>query len=155
MWCHIAFIKNKKISLIIYLIFLAIVLYFCFSFGLFKVDGNSMKPNLHNNDIVLYKKNNIKLNYFDIVIVKVDNKLYVKRIIGLPGDKVEFNKNKLFIDNKKIKEPFERNFTDDFSVTVENNKILVLGDNRPYSYDGRNFGTISLNQVKGKMILKI
>lgn len=114
-----------------------------------------MKPNLYNNNIVLYKKNNFNLDYFDIVVVEVDGKNYIKRIIGLSGDKVQFKNNILFLNNKKVKEPFERNITDDFSIEVGKNQIFVLGDNRPYSYDGRNFGTISINKVKGKMVAKI
>ena len=155
MWWNIAFIKNKRRTIVIYLIFLFVILYFVFSFGIFRVNGNSMKPNLYNDNIVLYKKNNFNLDYFDIVVVEVDGKKYIKRIIGLSGDKVQFKDNILFLNNKKIKEPFERNSTDDFSIKVGKNQILVLGDNRPYSYDGRNFGAVSINKVKGKIVAKI
>jgi len=66
-----------------------------------QVIGSSMEPTLYNSEIIIlnkihYKLSNIKR--FDIVVIKMDNeKALIKRVIGLPGEKVEYKDNKLYI----------------------------------------------------------
>lgn len=127
-----------------------------------KVEGDSMKPKLSNNDIIIYSKNINDIKRFDVIIAKVNNELYIKRVIGLSGEKIEYLDEVLYVNGEKIVEPFEKSITNDFSVDdiisdniIPDNKILVLGDNRLYSTDSRNFGLIDIATIKGKFIFKL
>lgn len=152
--------KYKKIIGILLVLLLIVIQ--SFIIGIARVDGNSMNPNLKDNQLLLYSKTINKINRFDIVIIKVDDNLYVKRIIGLPNESIEYIDNSLYANEIKIQENYKRTITDDFSLLtiglnekIPNNKFLVLGDNRSYSYDSRNFGLIDKSQIKGKLILKL
>ena len=79
----------------------------------------------------------------------------IKRIIGLPGEEVEYKDNKLYINGKKVKENYGSQETEDFKVKVENNSYFVLGDNRTNSLDSRHFGSFSKNKIIGKTSLII
>lgn len=121
-----------------------------------------MKPTLYNGDIIIYKKNKKNIERFDIVIFKLNNQFFIKRVIGLPGEKVEYSNNKLYVDNEVIDEYFQKSITNDFSIeSITNNnfipedKILVLGDNRLYSHDSREFGLIDISKVEGIFLFKI
>ena len=123
-----------------------------------KVNGTSMMTTLHDGDIMIlniigYKFEKIKR--FDIVVVDEGNEYLIKRIIGLPGEEVEYKDNKLYINGKKVKENYGSQETEDFKVKVENNSYFVLGDNRTNSLDSRHFGSFSKNKIIGKTSLII
>lgn len=149
--------KSKNISIIIVIIIFLVIKIFVVDFA--RVTGNSMNPTLRNNDLLLYLKINNKFNRFDIVIVRVDDKKYIKRIIGLPGEKIEYKDNKLLVNGKIIEEKFNSTNTNDFSLneicpyeTIPENKFLILGDNREISNDSRHFGLIDISNIEGKII---
>ena len=65
------------------------------------VSGDSMEPTLNNKELLLLNKINYKLNdikRFDIVVIKIDNKEIIKRVIGLPGENVLYQSDKLYVD---------------------------------------------------------
>ncbi|MED4136632.1 signal peptidase I, partial [Priestia megaterium] len=91
------------------------------------------------------------------------NKHYVKRVIGLPGEKIEMKKDQLYIDDKKVSEPYlktnrqiannmDMELTGDFEpVQIPKNEVFVMGDNRLYSMDSRNgLGLIDEKRIVGK-----
>jgi len=95
----------------------------------------------------------------DIVIFRPPHerdKDYIKRCIALPGDKVEIKGGKVYIDNKPLNEPYVKGKTyDEFGRSqiqgiVPKGKIVVLGDNRENSSDGRFFGYLNIEEIKGK-----
>jgi signal peptidase I len=97
-----------------------------------------------------------------IVFDYVDTKYLIKRVIGLPGEKVEYKDNKLYINDKYIKEKFLKNITTkNFSVKdmgydiIPKNMYLVLGDNRDDSIDSRAFGLIKKEEIIGKALITI
>ena len=123
-----------------------------------KVNGASMDDTLNNNDIMLLDKisyRNSEIKRFDIVVIKNDGEYIIKRIIGLPGEKVEYKEDKLFINGKEIEEPFEHSYTEDFDAFVAEDNYFVLGDNRVVSMDSREFGAFSKEQIIGKTNLVI
>ncbi|MGE5391590.1 MAG: signal peptidase I [Deltaproteobacteria bacterium] len=111
------------------------------------VPTGSMLPTIKLGDRLLVNK---FIYYFkkptrgDIVVFKPPEVLnakydYVKRVIGLPGDKIEIKDSKLYINDKEIQEPYiAQPMSQDFGpVTVPENSLLVMGDNRNASYDSR------------------
>ena len=130
--------------------------------GFAKVDGNSMQPTLKDNDIILYYKSKKNIKRFDIIIFKRNNNLFIKRVIGLPGDSIKYIDSTLYVNDNPIEEDFQKSITNDFNISditssdvIPNNKLFVLGDNRLFSTDGRSFGFIDINDVNGIMIIKI
>lgn len=121
------------------------------------VNGDSMKDTLFNNDLVIVNKIALKkgINRFDIVVVKADNTTIIKRVIGLPNEKVQYIDNKLYINDELVETPFEFKDTNDFEMTSGEDEYVVLGDNRGISKDSRYFGPVSRSQIKGKVNLVI
>lgn len=117
-----------------------------------------MNPTLNDKDIMIL--NEISYGFsdivrFDIVVVKEENEYLIKRIIGLPGEKIEYKDNKLYIDGKYVKEDFKHMETMDFSTTLGEDEYFIMGDNRTNSTDSRIFGPISRDEIIGKTSLTI
>ncbi len=137
----------------------------------FTVSGASMYPTLHNGDrMVLSKVGDI--HRFDVVILKApdENVEYIKRIIGMPGDTIEMKSGVLYINGKKVDQPFintealakQTVFMDDFTLEsltgeskVPEGKYFVLGDNRGVSKDSRMIGFIDRSAIEGKAVFTI
>ncbi|MDO8609294.1 MAG: signal peptidase I [bacterium] len=124
-----------------------------------KVQGKSMLPTLQNDDIIncsSYQKNDLSRK--DIVIFKHADKEYIKRIIGLPEDKIAVSNFEVFLNNEKIEEKYILNnhstnlwengfIKTNEPIIVPNNKLFILGDNRLRSSDSREFGFIDKNDI--------
>ena len=153
--------KGLKIikEIIPYVIVIILVLLFKkFLYTPIRVNGESMMKTLHDGDIMIlniidYKVHGLKR--FDIVVVDEGDELIIKRVIGLPGDTVEYKNNKLYINGKKVNDKYASEKTEDFSVLVPKNEYFVLGDNRTNSLDSRAFGTFSSNKIMGKTNMTI
>lgn len=119
------------------------------------VNGDSMKDTLLDNEVVLVNKlyvNVSDIKRFDIVVINENGEHIVKRIIGLPGEKVEYKNNKLFINDKEVNSKLKFKDTEDFVYEkVESDKYFVLGDNREISKDSRIIGTINKDDIIGKV----
>ncbi|MFC4557096.1 signal peptidase I [Virgibacillus kekensis] len=146
-----------------------------FFFAPIVVDGPSMMPTLHDGDQMIVNKFLYDIQEperFDVVVFHAsDKKDFIKRIIGLPGEHVAVENNVLYIDGKKVKEPFlaeakkemmsYQPYTEDFQLedlpggheTIPEDHVLVLGDNRNNSTDSRILGLVSLEQIVGKTSL--
>ena len=123
-----------------------------------KVNGTSMMTTLHDGDIMIlniigYRFD--KINRFDIVVVDEGNEYLIKRVIGLPGEEIEYKDNQLYINGKKVKENYGSEKTDDFKVKVSKDSYFVLGDNRTNSLDSRYFGAFKRKKILGKTKLTI
>lgn len=128
-----------------------------------KVDGRSMVPTLNNNDILILSKLSRNYKRFDIVVVKAHGTKLVKRIIGLPGENIEYKDNVLYINGKEVSDVTPEE-TDDFSLEelyglkkIPNNYYFVMGDNRDGSSDSRDsrIGLIKKDNILGKTIFRI
>lgn len=123
------------------------------------VKGASMMPTFEDQDRVIVNKISPKLtsfDRFDVIVAEVDNEEnYIKRIIGLPGDKIEYKEDQLYINGEQFDEPYLNQYknelkdtgtlTEDFTLaqylgetTVPEGHYFVLGDNRRVSLDSRN-----------------
>ena len=161
------FLENLEFILIFLAIFLPIRF---FIFEPFVVIGESMEPNFHSTDYLIICKICTKLggiNRGDVVIFKppVDaNKYYIKRVIGLPGERVYLKGNEIYIYNNqypngfKLEEDYlpDKNFYMEEQVfNLKNNEYFVLGDNREESYDSRKWGPLEESRIIGKVVLRI
>lgn len=131
-----------------------------------RVDGHSMDYTLEDNErLFLWRLANIER--FDVVVLEAptEDKLFVKRVIGVPGDTIEYRNDQLILNGQAMEEPYLEQmkseysdvFTRDFtleSVTGESvvpeGYVFVLGDNRRNSVDSRTIGFVSLESVLGE-----
>ena len=157
--------KNKVKVLLPYIIIILAVLFVkAFIVTPIKVNGESMYPTLEEGDIMILNKTAYYFNKperFDIVVVNMPDEYLIKRVIGLPGEHIEYKDNTLYVDGKKVKENFKHGVTDDFNIeelgsdTIPLNTYLVLGDNRENSLDSRELGFIREDQLLGRTSLII
>ncbi|WP_409271652.1 signal peptidase I [Neobacillus sp. SCS-31] len=130
------------------------------------VDGASMEPTLQEDNRMIVTKIG-EPKRFDIVVFHApDGRQYIKRVIGLPGDKIEYKDDVLYINGKVYKEPYLEKFKKEISAgtltgsftlketavdadTVPKGHLFVLGDNRRYSKDSRGIGAIPMEKIIG------
>jgi signal peptidase I len=104
-------------------------------------------------NIVGYRFSEIKR--FDIVVVDREKEYIIKRVIGLPGETIEYKDNELYVNGNKVVEKYDREQTEDFTVKVPEGSYFVLGDNRINSLDSRYFGPFKRNKILGKTSLTL
>lgn len=141
-----------------FMIILVVVLIKTFVVSPIRVNGASMDPTLNDKDIMLLDEISYRfsdIERFDIVVVKEEDEYLIKRVIGLPGETVEYKNDKLYIDGKYVKEDFKHKETFDFSTTLGKDEYFIMGDNRTNSTDSRVFGPISRDKIMGKTSLTI
>jgi len=143
-----------------------VILLFMYVISFMQIIGPSMNPTLEENDLVFVSKLHYKIlnvRQGDVVVFENNGvKNLVKRVIGLPGDKVEFKNNILYINDEAFKEEYLKDdmVTYDFSscdlgeCIIPENYYLVLGDNRLNSQDSRELGFISKDDIIGKVIFR-
>ena len=115
----------------------------------------------HNRKYLLdYNITNI-FSKFRYYVLEIGKTSYIKRVIGLPGERVQIENGKVFIHGEKLDESYlqegvvttslEGVFTD---ITVPKNCLFVMGDNRPQSTDSRRFGCIPLEKIESKVWIR-
>lgn len=163
-------VSDEIISWIKSIVIAIFVVFLCqkFLFAPLTVYGESMEPTFSSHDRIIIGKNT-EVKRFDIIVFNAPNsdEQYIKRVIGLPGDKIEMKNDHLFINGKIYDEPYLKSMkaeqktskiTEDFTLkeltgetVVPSNSLFVLGDNRLISYDSRRFGFILFDQVVGEV----
>ena len=134
-----------------------------------QVKGASMEPTFISGDYILTSKITYKfksLQRGDVIVFKspknpdVD---YIKRIIGLPGDRINIDNGNIFVNEMMINENYisartnlwEGGFSKNgVTITVPENNLFVMGDNRPRSSDSREFGTIPIESIIGDVFFR-
>ena len=153
-------VKKEVISLLPYvLIIIGILLFKHFLYTPIVVHGESMMPTLHDKDIMILDKISPRISgykRFDIVVVKIPGETLIKRIVGLPCEKIEYKDGKLYINDEVVKDKYNNDNTEDFfSITLDKNQYFVLGDNRSNSVDSRIVGPINKNKILGRAKLTL
>lgn len=132
-----------------------------------QVVGSSMSPTFESQEIVILNKLHYRffdIKRFDVISFEYDSTKYlIKRVIGLPGEKIEYKDNVLYVNGKEVEEEFltEDITTENFSLTglgyetIPEGMYLVLGDNREDSLDSREIGLIKEEEILGKVNLRI
>ncbi|WP_284143269.1 signal peptidase I [Metabacillus flavus] len=152
---------------------LAIIIAFIirhFLFSTVVVDGESMLPTLNSYDRMIVNKAGFSLagpKRFDIVVFHAsEDEDYIKRIIGLPGDSVEYKYDQLYINGRPVDEPYLKEYkselidpplTENFTLEeitgrkkVPKGQVFVMGDNRRISKDSRHIGTVPVSEIMGE-----
>jgi signal peptidase I len=125
-----------------------------------RVEGISMEPNLHEGQFVIVSR----LAYRwetpergDIIVFRFPlnpDRRFIKRVIGLPGDRISIQSGMLFVNDQQLNEPYLA-VTPRYSGewTIGQNEVFVLGDNRNNSSDSQNWGALPLENIIGKAFL--
>ena len=150
--------KSKRKDFIDYLIIiLVVILLRTFVVTQAVVRQQSMEPTLFERDVILINKLG-KFNRFDVVVIDLGEEYIIKRVIGLPGEHIEYIDNKLYVNGKYVEEAFldDSVITVDFDIlniginNITNDSYFVLGDNRTNSTDSRVIGVINKKDIIGK-----
>lgn len=156
----------KKIIKEIYpyiVIIVVVVLFRTFIATPVRVDGDSMNDTLNNKEILILNKLNKNIERFDIVVININNTRIIKRVIGLPGENIEYKNNELYINSKKIND-IDTSLTTDFSLKslynidkIPEDSYFVMGDNRGNSLDSRfhEVGIINKKNIVGTTKIRI
>ncbi len=124
----------------------------------FRIEGSSMEPNFHDGQYLFVNR----LVYLlhppergDVIVFvppSSTSRDYIKRVIGLPGDRVEIVDGRVLINGQPLAEPYPLNRgTGSFNpVTVGPDEYFVLGDNRDFSSDSRSWGMLAAKKIIGK-----
>ena len=135
----------------------------------FVVSGASMDPNFHDADYLIIDELSYKLREperQEVIVFKYPKDTsykFIKRIIGLPGEKVEIKNGEVFINgttkidepylSEKVKAEWSKNIN--FSIQLGADEYFVMGDNRNYSSDSRSWGPVPKKNIVGKVFIKL
>ncbi|MDQ1300146.1 MAG: signal peptidase [Chloroflexota bacterium] len=127
-----------------------------------RVYGQSMEPNLHTDERLVVEKLSYRFHgprRGDIVVLRDPSggpELLIKRVVGLPGERVSMSDGRVYIDGAALTEPYLSQSTQGGgrSWLVPPLTIFVMGDNRNASRDSRVFGPVSLNQIIGRALFR-
>jgi len=126
------------------------------------VSGLSMEPRIRSGEFVLintlaYRFGGIRRG--DIVAFRHDSpnpQTYLKRVVGLPGERIAIDRGTVSIDGKPLAEPYVRRDAESRPpVVIPPDAIYVLGDNRAHSDDSRNWGALPVRAITGKAIVTL
>ena len=140
------------------IIIIVVVLIRTFIVTPIRVNGDSMVPTLESKEIMILKKYDKSFDRFDIVVVdkSVEGSNLIKRVIGLPNERIKCKDGKIYINGKKIDDVYAYGETEDFlEITLKDNEYFVMGDNREVSLDSRKFGAVFDYEFKGTTNLVI
>lgn len=127
-----------------------------------QIEGTSMEPTLVNGDIVLLTKTT-SFNRGELCGFSWNNKLLIKRVIGIPGDWIEIDTDgTVYLNGEKLDEPYAQQLSMgecdlEFPFQVPQEQYFVLGDMRESSIDSRNtlIGCVEKDQIVGKVFFRI
>jgi signal peptidase I len=134
-----------------------------------RVSGSSMVPNFHDQDYIITNKLATKISTLkrgEVVILKNPrnaDQVFIKRIIGLPGETIKLQEGQVYLNNKLLNEPYlpqglktpgESFLQEGQSAQIPQNEYFVMGDNRSASSDSREFGPIPVELIIGQAIFR-
>jgi signal peptidase I len=123
-----------------------------------QVLGQSMEPNLHTSQRLVVEK--VSYHFHgprrgDIVVIDLPEagpELLIKRVVGLPGDTISSQRGQVFINGEPLDEPYisSPGGRDIPEQVIPPLHVFVMGDNRQFSNDSRNFGTVPIDNIVGR-----
>ncbi len=141
----------------------AAVFIIVFLFQPVRVEGTSMLPRLEDSDRIFINKfvyHFTGIERGDVVVFRYPRHLeesFIKRVIGKPGDRIRIDRGWVFLNGKKLIEPYvPASYRDTRSmpeIVVPDDEYFVMGDHRNISYDSRDFGAVEGDLIYGKAAL--
>jgi signal peptidase I len=124
------------------------------------VEGRSMEPSFHENDLLLTSAIDVMTDSLQrgavvVLASPVDGTLVLKRIIGMPGDTVVISDGTVYINGVALDEPYinERpRYSGEWTLGAD--EYFVLGDNRNHSYDSVDYGPVTRDRIRGAVRLR-
>lgn len=158
--------KNETVSFIVTIVAAVLIALFVrtFIFNIAVVNGESMNPTLNGKDklICLSYKRFTDIPRGQIVVIDApnDNRNYIKRLVGKPGDTIEFRDGKVILNGKVLEENYTSSDYTESNVDVfklKDDEYFVMGDNRlpGMSIDSRYFGPIEKKRIKSAAVYRI
>ncbi len=139
---------------------------YMFLFRPFQVNGESMFPNFYDREYVLTNLISLRVSQLvrgDVIVFQAPpdpTKDFIKRVIGIPGDSVVLRNGDVYVNNQKLDESSYLSsevktyggyfLKEGVEITVPDDSLFVLGDNRPFSSDSREWGFVPKSAVIGK-----
>lgn len=157
---------SKKQGVIVSIFVLAILLIGVIStFAIVTVDGDSMSPTLEDREMILVNTKAFAskdADIGDIVVAVHDEAKIVKRVVGVPGDRITYKNNvfhrngeadaKIVLPDSYLKSEDVKN--EDDGLYLEDNEYYLLGDNIEVSADSRDMGAFNASELLGKVLFK-
>lgn len=158
-------VRNFFLSLVPYVVIICVV--FLIRFFIItpvRVTGSSMYPYLKDSEILMLEKYDRNFKRFDIIVADAANTKVIKRIIGMPGEKIKYENCNLYINDEIVDDYVKECITGDFSLenlygylVIPEGYYFVMGDNRKESSDSRDIriGLIKEEKIEGKAVFRI
>lgn len=141
--------KEKIKEILPYIIILvAVILFRTFIATPVIVNGPSMQETLHTNDILILRRTS-KINRYDIVVANHNGDKLIKRVMGIPGDKVKCVSGIIYVNNEEVSNYGYGTSFDFAQVVLGENEYFLIGDNREDSLDSRYFGPVEKSNISG------
>jgi signal peptidase I len=130
----------------------------------YRIPARDMLPSLHPDQVVVvraghYRRHKPERGDIVIFINREDGNPWIKRVVGLPGEKISISDGAVLVDDRKLAEDYvlRRNVTGAYSrempmLEVQENSYFLLSDNRDNSMDSRMLGTIQRDDLSGKVV---
>ena len=137
----------------------------------FYVKGSSMRPNFQNDQYLIVDEISYRFEHpqrGQVIVFRYPlnpQEYFIKRVIGLPGEEIQFKDGHVIIFNSKhpqgfiLKEKYLRDglktyYRNESKIKIKNNEYFVLGDNRDNSKDSRIFGAVNSSFIVGKVLFR-
>jgi len=153
--------KDYKDYLKIFLVFVLVIMIRVFVIDVITVEGISMYPTLneYHDKVILEKYKQFTDDYDrgDIVVVKLENRNIIKRVIGLPNETIKIKNSDVYINGELLEEPYLDDSVKtypDMTIKIPSDSIFVMGDNRENSLDSRSIGAIKIDDIMGKSVYR-
>ncbi len=145
-----------EIVFIMMVVFIIIIPIRMFLISPFIVSGTSMEPTFSHADYLIVEKVSNEIKRGDVVVVKKGSTHFLKRVVALPGEMIKIKKGDIIIISNNQRYILIEKFIKEGRAMQDMNKqilakdqFFVMGDNRNYSFDSRNWGPIQRNEIIG------
>lgn len=140
----------------IFLVLTLFSLVFTFIFGIFTSEDLTMRPAVQDADIIIYYRLTNDYKESDLIVLEYEGKQQIRRVIAIAGDTVDITDEGLFINDHIIIDQNNQEtllYTEgvEFPLTVPEDHVFVLGDNRMDALDSRMYGTVAIEDVLGRV----